>query len=145
MSAIVSDISLPVPPAQVWEELRHIERHVEWMSDAVRIDCRSAQREGVGTSFDCLTRIGPFTTTDVMTITEWRDGEVMGVEHRGLVSGRGAFTLLPHLGGTRLTWREDLRFPWWCGGAIGAWSARPVLRIIWRRNLRNFAQKFSAA
>lgn len=144
MSSIVIEVTLSQSPPQVWDELRHIERHVQWMSDAVRIDFHGEQREGVGTSFDCLTRVGPFTTTDVMTITRWVEGAVMGVEHRGLFRGRGEFDLTPLGRGTRLTWREELHFPWWFAGPIGAWCARPVLRLIWRRNLQNLSRRLAA-
>jgi len=137
--AIVVTIFLSHSPPTVWEELRHIDRHVRWMADAQRIDFHSEQREGVGTTFDCHTTIGPFTTTDVMTVTRWQDEVAMGVIHRGLVTGRGEFTLSRDGTGTLLTWSEHLHFPWWCAGPVGAWLARPVLRLIWRRNLSNFA------
>jgi hypothetical protein len=73
-----------------------------------------------------------------MTITEWVDGEAMGVEHTGVVTGRGRFTLQPNgRGGTRFSWDEDLHFPWWLGGPVGeAVGGRVVLARVWRRNLR---------
>lgn len=123
------------PPDDVWGELRHLDRHVQWMHDAVRIDFRGTRREGVGTSFECLTRVGPFTTRDVMTITSWNEGVTMGVDHHGMIAGSGEFTLTPTARGTLVTWRETLRFPWWLGGAVAAACARPVLRSIWRKNL----------
>jgi hypothetical protein len=71
-----------------------------------------------------------------MEITEWRPGKVMGVSHVGLVTGVGRFTLRRRRRGTRFTWREELRFPAKMGGPFGAAVAAPVLRRIWRRNLR---------
>lgn len=144
MPDIVVQTVLPHSPSVVWEELRHIERHVDWMSDAVRIDFRSDQREGVGTHFECRTRVGPFSTTDVMTVTRWEEGAAMGVVHHGLFTGRGEFTLSPDGEGTRLCWREALHFPWWFAGPVGAWFARPLLGLIWRRNLANFARQVRA-
>lgn len=123
------------PPAVLWAVLEPIERHVEWMADALRITFVSDTRRGVGTEFDCLTRIGPFRTVDRMRVTEWDPGRAMGIEHRGAVTGTGRFTLVPEPGGTRFCWDEHLRFPWWLGGPVGAWLARPVLRAVWRRNL----------
>jgi hypothetical protein len=130
-------VSIAASPAAVWRVIEPIERHVDWMADAVSITFVSSTRRGVGTSFDCLTRVGPFRTTDRMTVTEWAPERAMGIEHRGVVTGRGRFTLRRRpRGRTRFTWTEELDFPWWMGGAVGAFAARPVLRAVWRRNLR---------
>jgi carbon monoxide dehydrogenase subunit G len=133
--------TIDAPPGAVWEELRHIERHVDWMADAEAIERTSTAREGEGVTFTCRTRVGPFRLRDHMTTTEWVDGWVMGVRHDGIVSGSGRFTLRARRHGhTRLTWDERLRFPWWMGGRAGALVARPVLRAIWRGNLRRLAE-----
>jgi len=132
--------TIDAPPGAVWEELRHIDRHVDWMADAAAIDFTSAARQGEGVTFTCLTRIGPFRLRDRMTTTAWIDGWEMGVRHDGIVAGSGRFTLRPRRRGrTRLTWDEQLRFPLWMGGRVGALVARPVLRAIWRGNLRRLA------
>jgi hypothetical protein len=109
---------------------------VLWMHDARSITFRGDQREGVGTAFLCVTKVGPFVTQDQMVITEWVINQTMGVEHRGLIRGSGTFQLAPHPRGSELTWREDLRFPWWLGGQLGSFVASPILRAIWRSNLR---------
>jgi len=128
---------MPVDSAVLWEELRHIDRHVQWMADAESIEFETDQREGVGTSFRCRTKIGPFVTVDRMTITSWVERREMGVTHQGLVTGVGTFTLLDGPDNTcDLTWREELRFPWWALGPVGAFAARPVLRFVWRKNLQ---------
>ena len=134
----------PVSPAVLWEELRHLERHVDWMHDAVAISFTSDAREGVGTEFTCLTKVGPLRTRDRMTITAWEEPRVIGVAHRGLVTGEGRFTLQPAAAGTTLTWRENLTLPWFFGGPCGAVVARPILRFIWRRNLALLARRFAA-
>ena len=129
-------ITIAASPAEVWRVIEPIERHVDWMADAESITFTSTRRRGVGTSFDCRTRVGPLRTTDRMTVTEWKPEWAMGIEHRGFVTGRGRFTLRRRLRGkTRFTWAEELRFPLWMGGAISAAAAKPVLRAIWRRNL----------
>jgi hypothetical protein len=74
----------------------------------------------------------------------------MGVRHVGMVTGSGVFTLTPVRSGrgkratqqTRFVWTEQLKFPWYFGGPIGAIFARPVLGHIWRKNLRNLQQRF---
>ena len=132
------------PPTAVWRELADIANHVEWMADAESIEFTSEQRRGVGTTFDCATRIGPLRTVDRMEVTRWDDGREMGVRHVGLVRGEGVFTLRPagdDGGSTRLDWTERLRFPWYLGGPVAGFVAGPVLRHIWRDNLRRLAAR----
>lgn len=128
---------IDAPPARVWEVVGRIERHVDWMVDAEAIRFTSRRTSGVGTTFDCDTRIGPFRLTDRMEITELRRRRAMGVRHRGLVTGTGRFTLRRRPGGrTRFTWTERLTFPWWMGGPLGGVIGDRILRSVWRRNLR---------
>jgi hypothetical protein len=79
-----------------------------------------------------------------MEVTRWREGEELGVRHAGLVIGEGIFTLRP-LGPegsrTQLDWVEQLQFPWYLGGPLTGLLARPVLRGIWRGNLRRLASR----
>ena len=93
---------------------------------------------------DVETRVGPFRTNDRMEVTGWVEGHSIEVVHIGLVTGRGTLSLTAKENGTLLTWDEDLSFPWWLGGAVTAWLARPVLRRIWRRNLANFEASLSS-
>ena len=114
------------------------------MHDAVRITFLSNHREGLDTTFQCTTRVGPFVTEDVMRVTRWDEGTAVGVAHAGLISGEGVFSLADAGESTQLTWREELHFPWWLGGTVTAWAASPVLRFIWRKNLKNFSARFTA-
>ena len=139
MSQIRVAIEIDAPPARVWEVVEPVERHVDWMHDAVAIRFTGDQTRGVGTEFLCDTKVGPIKLVDRMEITEWTPGEVMGVRHIGLVTGSGRFTLEPiDLGRrTRFVWQEELTFPWWLGGSLGAYiGGKVALRPIWRRNLR---------
>jgi len=120
----------------IWDSIRDVSSHVEWMEEAVAIRFLGPQREGVGAVFECDTHVGPFSTVDRMEITEWRPRRAMGVRHVGIVRGDGRFLLRRSLrGGTRFVWDERLRFPWWTGGPVGATLAVPILRRVWRRNL----------
>jgi hypothetical protein len=112
------------------------------MGDAEAIRFRSDQREGVGSTFDTATKVGPVRLRDQMVITEWEPGRVMGIRHTGVVTGSGRFTLTAEPGGTRFTWQEVLRFPVWMGGGVGGRIAVPVLRRVWRRNLDNLRRHF---
>jgi carbon monoxide dehydrogenase subunit G len=143
MSSISVDVTIPAAPDVVWKDLSDIPSHVEWMHDAVAIRFTSASRSGVGTTFDCDTKVGPIKLTDRMEITEWEDGRTMGVRHVGAVTGTGRFELTPDgADRTRFSWTERLEFPWWLAGPVGAWLAKPVLGFIWRRNLRALAARF---
>jgi uncharacterized protein YndB with AHSA1/START domain len=134
-------IDIAVPPAELWQTLEAIENHVQWMTDARAINFVGSQRRGVDTEFDCVTQVGPFRTTDRMVVTEWSPNEAMGIVHRGVVTGAGRFTLHDGPGGhTEFTWEEELQFPWWMGGAIGAAAAKPLLTWVWRRNLEHLKQ-----
>ena len=137
-------VELDAPVADAWAYLEQVERHVEWMADAVAIAFDSDQRRGVGTSFICETKFGPIRLDDHMTITEWVPEERMGVHHTGLVSGTGAFELESiDLGRrTRFTWTETLQFPWYFGGRVGRAVAAPlVLKPVWKRNLKSLAAR----
>lgn len=145
MAQIVVEIEIPHPIDEVWDDLRQLEQHVEWMADAERMDFLSESTRGVGVAMAVRTRVGPFVTTDVIEVREWDELRRIGVSHRGLVSGTGAFLLSPTKRGTRFVWDEDLTFPWYLGGGVTAQLARPVLRHIWRGNLRRFAARFDDA
>ena len=127
---------------EVWSSVEDISTHTEWMADADSITFVTDQRQGVGTEFECLTRVGPLVTTDVMTITEWQPGRRMGIEHRGVVTGRGHFNLEDDgRGRTIFCWDEDLHFPWWMGSRAGERAGRPILERIWRANLTRLKAK----
>lgn len=133
-------IELPATPDEVWHLVRDIASHTDWMVDAARITFVSDQTEGVGTAFECLTRIGPLRTNDEMEVTSWVECREIGVRHRGLVTGEGRFTLepagFPEGTETRFAWSEQLALPWYFGGRLGEVFARPLLAMVWRRNLR---------
>jgi uncharacterized protein YndB with AHSA1/START domain len=143
MAGIHVEIEINAAPDRVWEIVEPVERHIDWMHDAVAIRFTTDQRRGVGTEFLCDTKVGPIKLVDRMEITEWQapgaERGVMGVRHTGLVTGTGRFLLEPIDQGRRtlFVWEETLVFPWWLGGPIGAFvGGKLVLRAIWRRNLR---------
>ena len=123
-------------PPVTWSAIERVETHVDWMADAQAIRFTSATRRGVGTEFECVTRIGPARIVDTMSITEWRPHEAMGVSHRGVVRGAGRFELAGVDGTrTRFCWDERLDLPWWMGGPIAERAALPILTRLWQGNL----------
>jgi hypothetical protein len=143
MARLRVSTTLSATPAVVWADLADVSAHVQWMRDAVAIRFLSAEHQGVGTQFDCDTKVAPFRLTDRMEITRWEPNRAMGVRHTGIVTGEGAFTLRALPGGmTRFRWSEQLRFPLWMGGPVGAWLSVPVLTMVWRRSMRNLTARF---
>jgi Polyketide cyclase / dehydrase and lipid transport len=136
MTRIVTAVVIAAAPEAVWQMASDLAAQPDWMGDAVAIRFVTLQTSGAGVVMDCDTRIGPIRLTDRMVVTQWAEGRAIAIRHEGLVSGTGRFTIEPDLAGTRFTWSEDLRFPWWLGGLVAASAARPVLAAIWRRDLR---------
>jgi uncharacterized protein YndB with AHSA1/START domain len=135
------------PPAAVWAAVEHVDTHVDWMADAEVIRFVTDQTQGVGTRFECVTKVGPVRLVDHMEITEWEPGRVMGVRHTGVVTGTGVFTIAPLDDGrrTRFAWAEDLTFPWWLGGPLGSViGSRTVMKAIWAANLRRLGELVEA-
>jgi uncharacterized protein YndB with AHSA1/START domain len=146
VSHIRISTTIDAPRDEVWAAVRDIASHVEWMDDAVAIRFTSRARHGVGATFDCDTRVGPFRLTDRMEVTEWREGRRIGIRHVGLVTGTGRFTLdRRRHGRTRFTWEERLTFPRWMGGRPGSVVGGVVLRRVWRRNLRALKARVEGA
>lgn len=144
MARIRVATEIDATPEAVWADVEDISSHVEWMHDAEAITFTSESSSGVGTTFDCLTKVGPIRLTDKMEITEWQPAHVMGVRHVGLVEGTGQFTLSPLAGDrTSFVWEEELVFPWWMGGPLGGIVGGQILKLIWKRNLRLLAARFA--
>ena len=94
MTTIRVSTLIDAPPARVWESVRDISSHIRWMDDADAIRFTSATRTGVGTTFDCDTRVGPLRLTDHMEVTEWEEPRRLGIRH---VGEKAATTLARHL------------------------------------------------
>ncbi|HUP69224.1 MAG TPA: SRPBCC family protein [Acidimicrobiales bacterium] len=145
MARIRVSTVIDAPRQRVWADVRDIGSHVHWMADAESIHFTSRQREGVGTTFDCTTRVGPIRLNDRMAVTEWRDRRAMGIRHVGVVTGTGRFTLRSTARGkTRFTWDERLSYPWWLGGPMGALVSKPLLRRIWKKNLKRLKHRLES-
>lgn len=135
---------IDAPVSVVWTGVEDIMTHVDWMLDAEEIRFLTEQKQGIGTRFECDTKVGPIKMTDVMEITDWTPSKSMGVRHQGIVGGTGIFTLRASGSTTVFSWVEELDFPWYVGGPLGATVARPVLRSIWKGNLRRLKERIES-
>jgi len=145
MGPVRVSIEIPLPVERVWEKASRLDRHAEWMADARSIEFLGAARSGVGTRMRVETRFGPLRTTDTIEVTAWEPPRRITVEHRGRFTGWGRFLLDPAgPEATRFTWEEQVRFPWYLGGPVGTLAARPIFRLVWRRNLERFRSRFTS-
>ena len=142
MAEVTTEIVINAPPEKVWGRLSDLGSHAEWMADAESVRFLTDQRAGVGTRIEVATRLGPFRTIDVMDVVGWEEGLRIVVRHRGVVSGTGSFTLeAESQAGSRVIWREVLDLPWRLGGPVGGLVAAPLLRRVWKRNLRRLKRQ----
>lgn len=135
MTRIAVTREMNVPHDRVWEAISDLGSHDRWMKDARWIVFVGDQRRGSGTRMKVKTVVGPFRLLDDMEVTRWEEGRAIEVTHRGLVTGRGTLSATATATGTKVVWDEVLTFPWWLGGGVTAWLARPVLAAVWRGNL----------
>lgn len=144
MARIAVSRTVPVTQQRVWAAMADLGSHVDWMRDARSIAFVGTQEEGVGTRMEVETRVGPLRTRDVMEVIGWDEPKSIEVAHHGLIKGRGTLSAGPVEGGTRVSWVEELAFPWWLGGGLTAWLARPILAAIWRGNLRRLEETLTS-
>ena len=131
------------PLKTVWNEVSRLENHTNWMNDAEKIDFLSENNSGMGTEMKVLTKIGPIKLYDYMTVTNWIVEKSIAVDHIGIVTGKGEFKLEEiDENNTKFNWEETLKFPIYLGGIIGEFFGAPILKLIWRKNLKNLKELF---
>ena len=138
---IAVEFLIDEPLEAVWADLEDLASHDEWMTEAGSVEIVSDQDRGVGTVMRVPTHVGPLSTEDWIVVTSSEDRREIGVVHIGLVTGSGRFTLEPEGHGTRIIWDEEFTLPLVFGGPIGEVFAAPILKALWRGNLKRFAQR----
>ena len=126
------------PLEVVWNEVKIMKNHVNWMQDAAKIDFLSLNESGIDTKMKVLTKVGPFSLNDIITVTKWEEMNSIGVVHEGIVTGEGAFYLSENDdNSTKFEWIEELKAPYYLGGPIAEFFGGFVLKFIWKKNLMN--------
>lgn len=144
MARIVVSRTMPVAHEKVWDAISDLGSHPSWMKDAKSIVFVGDRHRGKGTRMRVKTVIGPLRTDDIMEVVGWVEGTSIDVTHRGLVEGTGRLSVVADGSGSLVSWDEDLTFPWWLGGAVTAFLARPILTAVWRRNLGRLEDSLSS-
>ena len=136
-------IIIDEPLNVVWNEVSVLKNHTNWMKDAVSIEFLNENTKGLGTEMKVLTKVGPIKLFDYMKVTEWIDKKSIGVDHIGIVTGKGKFTLTEiSEEQTEFQWEETLKFPIYLAGPIGEFFGSPVLKLIWKNNLKGLKELF---
>ena len=77
-----------------------------------------------------------------MTFTKWEEKKSIGVDHIGIVTGKGEMQLEKvDENTTKFKWIETLKFPLYFGGPIGEIIGKPVIKLIWKENLKNLKKE----
>ena len=130
MPIIETSIAIQAAPAKVWAYLADIQGYPGWMKGILSLQSTSEATRGVGASFRQVSR-GPFglRVVDDMVCTEWMEGKVLIIEHRGSVKGKTSFQVISIELGSRVRWREEPRLPMGFLGEL-------LFRLLFRRALR---------
>jgi carbon monoxide dehydrogenase subunit G len=131
----VADL-MPGPREIVWDLITDWEHQDDWMLEASDFLVTSDHREGVGVEALATIRIGGIRTRDRVRVSVWDPPERLVIEHVGWVRGRGDIRLTAADLDTRIVWLEALQAPLGIVGHLGLRLFAPLMRRIFRRDLR---------
>jgi uncharacterized protein YndB with AHSA1/START domain len=133
---IETSTDIEAPPSVVWPYLVDWEHLDRWMTEASGFRVLSSIREGVGVEAEATIKIAGITTVDPVEVTRWEPPEVLEIRHLGWVGGSGLMRCTETAKGTRLCWVETLWPPLGPLGALGFRIFKPLMRMIFTRDLR---------
>ncbi len=137
---IENAITLPGPPDVVWDAITDWEHQDDWMLEASDFVVTSEQREGVGTEAEATITIAGVKTRDKVRVVGWDPHRRLAIAHLGWVQGTGEIYLTPiGIDRTHLYWREELEPPLGAAGALGMAAFKPLMKKIFKRDLRVLA------
>ena len=122
----------------VWDSVKDINSHIDWMQDADTIELISGSQNEIGSKYLCKTKVGFLKTNDIFEIIKYSEPNLIKIYHTGNVSGLGYFKLNElDEDQTEFILEEDLVFPLYMGSIIGKKIAMLILHRIWNKNLLN--------
>jgi len=109
---IAISLKIDAPIQKVWDSLAQWEKQGEWMLQT-KVWVTSEITEGVGTSINAFTGIGPLGVLDSMTVTAWQPPHTCDVLHTGkIIKGTGRFHLRELNAQTTIfDWSEEVLAP----------------------------------
>jgi uncharacterized protein YndB with AHSA1/START domain len=137
---IIAETNIARPPEAVWPYLVDWERLGRWMREARDFRVLSPHREGVGVEAEATVRIAGISTRDRIRVTRWEPPSVLEMAHQGWVKGTGFMEVSPTASGAHVFWREALVPPWGPLGRLGMTLLRPLMRLIFRRDLARLTE-----
>ena len=135
---IAISLKINAPIQKVWDSLVQWEKQGEWMLQT-KVWVTSEITEGVGTSINAFTGIGPLGVLDSMTVTAWQPPHTCDVLHTGkIIKGTGRFHLREITSDTTIfDWSEEVIAP-----RVLFLVMLPALYIGVRISLSRFARTF---
>ena len=127
---------MPGPREIVWELITDWEHQGDWMLEASDFLVTSEHREGVGVEALATVGIGGIRTRDRVRVSVWEPPERLVIEHLGWVRGHGDIRLTAADPDTLVVWLETLRAPLGIVGYLGLRLFAPLMRRVFRRDLR---------
>jgi carbon monoxide dehydrogenase subunit G len=124
-------------PERVWELLTDWEKQASWMPDVAWIRVLGHER-GLGAQVQVRMKVfGIPLATDLLRVTAWEPPSRLAIHHEGVVIGGAEWRLEAAEGGTRFTWREEVRMPPPILGSLSLLLYSPFQRLMLRRSIRN--------
>jgi len=133
--SIHSLVVIDAPIERVWEVLADVEGQPRWMDEMRSVRVLTPGPVRTGTRAEATVRILGMTTTDPVTITEFRPPTRFAIAHEGSFTGSGVITLESGADGTTtiVRWDETLIAP--ALAHVSAVAMAPVLRSIFQADL----------
>lgn len=146
MAEIVVAAEVAAPADRVWGRLVDWPTHGDWML-LTQVQRTTDDGDGVGAGIVGITKLGPITVRDTMTVVQWQpcpaDPARCVVVHTGrVVRGSGAFevdSIGP--GRSRVVWSEWVKPPLGLLGELAWVGVRPVVALFLKASLRRLAKQ----